>query len=127
MPWAIVPKDGVEDGKQLSGDGDQGNHFRLTSLQKALVEGLQDCVVSSGDEGSQEGRGADRGATASNHAFAAPFAGLAGIRRKSSQAGNLAATERPQFRQFCKKNAGNSFTDAGERKSSCRERVSVKV
>src|SRR5246127_2810810 len=85
LPWTIISQDGVENGEQLSGDGDQGNHFWLTKVKKVLVEVFEWRVVASGDEGGQERGRSNGGTTTSDHAFAAPAAGLAGIRGKASQ------------------------------------------
>src|SRR6185436_19132586 len=72
LPWSIVPQDGVEDGEKLSGDGDQGHHFRLTDGDQTLVEVFQRRIASTGDEGCHEGGGPNSGAPPSAHAPAAP-------------------------------------------------------
>src|SRR6185503_5814088 len=66
LPWSIVPQDGVEDGEKLSGNGDQGHHFRLTDGDQTLVEVFQRRIASTGDEGCHEGGGPNSGAPPSD-------------------------------------------------------------
>src|SRR4029079_9914352 len=99
LPWSIVPQDGVEDGEKLSGDGDQGHHFRLTDGDQTLVEVFQRRIASTGDEGCHEGGGPNSGRPPSDQAPPAPSTRLAGIGRKSCQACNVAPIKTSQFRQ----------------------------
>src|SRR4051794_41645657 len=78
LPWFLVSQDGVEDGEELAGDGDEGDHLGLAGGDEALAEGLEDGVVTAGDEGCQEQGAAHTLAAAADHALALPLAGLAG-------------------------------------------------
>src|SRR5205085_7775612 len=72
LPWFLVSQDGVEDGEELAGDGDEGDHLGLSGGAEAFAEGFEDGVVAGGDEGCQEQGGAHALATAANHALAFP-------------------------------------------------------
>lgn len=76
LPWFLVPDDGVENGKELSHRGDDGNDVRLAGLDKTIAEGLEHGIVPDGDEGGHEGDGAHAAPAAADDALAAPFAGL---------------------------------------------------
>src|SRR3954452_4632757 len=78
LPWFLVSQDGVEDGEELAGDGDEGDHVGLSGGAEAFAGGLEDGVVTGRDEGGQEQGGAHALASAGDHALAFPVAGLAG-------------------------------------------------
>src|ERR1700704_752464 len=61
LPFPFVPEHGVEGGEDLTGDGDEGDHFRLTGGKQAHVEGFEDRVVAGGGWGGGGGRGEQRG------------------------------------------------------------------
>src|SRR3954453_7452456 len=44
LPWFLVSQDGVEDGEELAGDGDEGDHLGLAGGAEAIAEGLEDGV-----------------------------------------------------------------------------------
>src|SRR3954464_11968626 len=46
LPWFLVSQDGVEDGEELAGDGDEGDHLGLAGGAEAIAEGLEDGVVT---------------------------------------------------------------------------------
>ena len=50
-PRRRVPDDGVEDCEQLTQAGDDGDLFWSSSRDEALIDGLDQRVVSDGDEG----------------------------------------------------------------------------
>ena len=54
LPWFLVSQDGVEDGEELAGDGDEGDHLGLAGGAEVIAEGLEDGVVTAGDEGCEE-------------------------------------------------------------------------
>src|SRR4051812_49710194 len=87
LPWFLVSQDGVEDGEELAGDGDEGDHLGLAGGAEAIAEGLEDGVVTAGHEGCQEQGAADALAAAADHALALPLAGLAGGGGKASAGG----------------------------------------
>src|SRR3954467_12608865 len=89
LPWFLVSQDGVEDGEELAGDGDEGDHFGLAGGAEAIAEGLEDGVVTAGDERCGEQGAADPFAAAADHALALPLAGLAGVGGKACEAGDL--------------------------------------
>src|SRR4051794_41412120 len=78
LPWFLVSQDGVEDGEELAGDGDEGDHLGLAGGAEVIAEGLEDGVVTAGDEGCEEQGAAHALAAAADHALALPLAGLAG-------------------------------------------------
>ena len=80
LPWFSVSEDCVEDGEQLSHDGDQGELFRFAGLDQALVEGLERWVVFGGDEGGHVEGGADLGAAAPDGSPAAHPAAVGGMK-----------------------------------------------
>src|SRR3954453_10757062 len=45
LPWLLVSQDGVEDGEELAGDGDEGDHVGLSGGAEAFAEGFEDGVV----------------------------------------------------------------------------------
>src|SRR4051794_41987230 len=79
LPWFLVSQDGVEDGEELAGDGDEGDHLGLAGGAEVIAEGLEDGVVTAGDEGCEEQGAAHALAAAADHALALPLAGLAGV------------------------------------------------
>src|SRR3954452_20946017 len=93
LPWFLVSQDGVEDGEELAGDGDEGDHLGLAGGAEVIAEGLEDGVVTAGDEGCEEQGAAHALAAAADHALALPLAGLAGVGRKACEAGDLLLVE----------------------------------
>src|SRR4051812_49460614 len=89
LPWFLVSQDGVEDGEELAGDGDEGDHLGLAGGAEAIAEGLEDGVVTAGDEGCEEQGAAHALAAAADHALALPLAGLAGVGGKGGGGGGL--------------------------------------
>src|SRR5438067_9768434 len=80
LPWFLVPEHSIEDGEKLAGDGDKGNHFGLTEGEQVLIEGPQHVVATDCGHCRHEDGRANGCATASDHAFALPVAGLLGER-----------------------------------------------
>jgi hypothetical protein len=99
LPWLLVPYDGVEDGKELSGDCDERHHFGFAGCDQAVEEGFQYGIVLFGDHGAHEKGGANGCASAANEAFAPPFAGLARERREPDEGCNLLVAELPELGQ----------------------------
>jgi hypothetical protein len=62
----------VESCEELSGDGDQGDHFWFSCGQEALIEGFEGLVTLAGDEGSHEAGRPHSAAAAADHALATP-------------------------------------------------------
>src|SRR5262245_4832336 len=100
LPWPIVSENGIEDGQELSSDGDESGHLGFSGGNEAVEEGLQDRIVPFGDHGTHEQDGAHGCATAADEASAAPLAGLACERSKARERSNLLAVELPELRQF---------------------------
>src|SRR5271170_7756908 len=82
-PWEFVSEDGVEDGEELSGDGDEGDHFGFSFGHFSVAEDFQDRVVTGGGQSGEEERGSHRRSSAPDHGLALPLAGLAGERGKA--------------------------------------------
>src|SRR4051794_41796718 len=89
LPWFLVSQDGVEDGEELAGDGDEGDHLGLAGGAEVIAEGLEDGVVTAGDEGCEEQGAAHALAAAADHALALPLAGLAGGGGKGCRGGGF--------------------------------------
>src|SRR5580700_3747281 len=100
LPWHFISKDRIEDGEKLSRHGDNGDVFGLAGGDQLVAESFEDWVVPGGNHCGHEQDIADRLSAATDEAFAAPLAGLAGPGRQADERGNLAAIERAQFRQF---------------------------
>ena len=79
MPRSTVPDDGVEDGEEFAGDGDDGDHLRLTGSDQALMECLELGVPARRDHGPHEDGGADGSAAPADEAAASPFLASASI------------------------------------------------
>src|ERR1700735_5455031 len=79
-PWLFVSQDGVEDGEEFAGRGDDDEHFGFACVNEALAKGLEDGVVTAGDEACEKEGGAHGLAASGDHGFALPLAGLAGGR-----------------------------------------------
>src|SRR5436190_8011550 len=91
LPWFLVPEHSIEDGEKLAGDCDEGNHLGLTEGEQVLIEGPQHVVATDCGHCRHEDGRANGCATAGDHAFALPLAGLLGARCDSDQAGDLVA------------------------------------
>jgi hypothetical protein len=53
-PWLFVSQDGVEDGEKFAGRGDGDEHFGLAGVDEALAKGLEDGIVTAGDEACEK-------------------------------------------------------------------------
>src|SRR6185503_13334034 len=78
LPWSLIPENGVEDGQELSGDSDKGDHFWLSRSDEALMDGFERWIVFFGDHGAQEEHRTDGRPATAYEALTAPAAGLAG-------------------------------------------------
>src|SRR3954469_9342376 len=114
LPWFLVSQDGVEDGEELAGDGDEGDHLGLAGGAEAIAEGLEDGVVTAGDEGCEEQGAAHALAAAADHALALPLAGLAGVGRQACEAGGLLLVEGAARGQLGDGGSGDDRPDAGD-------------
>src|SRR3981189_3422888 len=90
LPWFLVPEHSIEDGEKLAGDCDEGNHLGLTEGEQVLIEGPQHVVATDCGHCRHEDGRANGCATAGDHAFALPLAGLLGERCDPDQAGDPA-------------------------------------
>src|SRR5258705_8965397 len=100
LPWRLVPDHGVEDGEEFTGDRDEGDHFRLSCREEALIEGLQDRVVLAGRESGHIDCGACGSAATGNHALALPTTGLTRERCHPDEAGDMTTREATEFRNL---------------------------
>src|SRR5580704_10592904 len=112
LPWATVSEDSVEDGQELSRDGDEGDHFGLAGGDEAVEEGLQDGVVAFGDHRAHEQGRAHGDASSGDEAAAAPLAGWAGERGQAGKRGDRPAAELPELGQLSDQRAGNGRPNA---------------
>src|SRR3984957_16451243 len=78
LPWHFISKDSIEDGEKLSRHGDNGDEFGLAGGDQLVAESFEDWVVPGGNHCGHEREIADRLSAATDEAFAAPLAGLAG-------------------------------------------------
>src|SRR4051812_45567058 len=114
LPWFLVSQDGVEDGEELAGDGDEGDHLGLAGGAEVIAEGLEDGVVTAGDEGCEEQGAAHALAAAADHALALPLAGLAGGGGKACEGGVLLLVEGAERGQLGDEGSGDDRSDAGD-------------
>src|SRR3954454_23544391 len=114
LPWFLVSQDGVEDGEEFAGDGDEGDHLGLAGGAEAIAEGLEDGFVTAGDEGCEEQGAAHALAAAADHALALPLAGLAGVGGKGCEAGDLLLVEGAELGQLGDEGSGDDRSDAGD-------------
>src|SRR2546429_7406590 len=91
LPLFFAPEHGFEDGDDLPGDGDEGNHFRLTLSEQALIESTQHWIAADRGKCRQEDGRPGSWPAAGDHALALPLAGSARERGKADEACNLAA------------------------------------
>src|ERR1700735_5776137 len=59
-PWLFVSQDGVEDGEEFAGRGDDDEHLGFACVNEALAKGLEDGVVTAGDEACEKEGGSER-------------------------------------------------------------------
>ena len=100
LPWTVVSENGVEDGEELSSDGDESDHLRPTGGDEAIEEGLQHGIVLFGHHCAHEQGGPHGLPAAADEAFAAPLAGLARERGEPCQGGDLPAAAASELGQF---------------------------
>src|ERR1700744_946792 len=115
LPWGFVSQDCVEDGEQLSGDGDDGDELGLSSGDEPVAEELELGIEAGGDQGAHDQSPAYAGSAAANEALAAPLAGLPGPGRQPGKGSNLPTIERTQLRHFGNQGTCDGRTDAGHR------------
>ncbi|MNF05283.1 hypothetical protein D3C80_2049750 [compost metagenome] len=72
----IVPDESVEDGYELSSDGDDSDELWLSLSDEAVTEGFEGWIVARGNECAHVERRSDCGAASADKALAAPLAGL---------------------------------------------------
>src|SRR3954464_1442430 len=113
LPWFLVSQDGVEDGEELAGDGDEGDHVGLAGGAEAFAEGFEDGVVTGRDESGEEQGGAHALASAGDHALAFPVAGLAGVGGQAGEACDLLIVEGSELGQLGDEGSGRDRADAG--------------
>ena len=69
-PWLLLADDSVEDGEELSGDGDDCDQLWFSGVEEALMEALERGIVAGGDQSAHEEGGAHlRPAAAESFAF----------------------------------------------------------
>jgi len=113
LPWGFISENGVEDREELSGNGDQDDHFWLSGRDEALIEGSERRVAACPDQrGHEEGR-AHAGSPTAGEALAAPFAGLPGPRRQARETCDFSAREGSQLGQFGQERTGDNRSHAG--------------
>src|SRR6516165_7312829 len=112
FPRFLVPDDGIEDGEELSGDGDGGDDFGFSGVDELLVEGPQGRVEAGGGHGPGKEDGAHGAAPAANEAFALPFAGLAGPGGEAGKSGDFAPVEGSEFGHLGEQGPGDDRADA---------------
>src|SRR5882672_6888951 len=108
LPRFLLSDDGVEDGQELSGDGDGGKDLGFSGLDQALAKGAEGRVEAAGDQGGDEEGSPDRAAAAADKASALPGAGLAGPRGEPGEGGDLAAAEGAQLGHLGQQGAGTT-------------------
>ena len=111
-PRFFVPDDCVEDDEQLARRGDDRDELWLSGGDEFVAKRLEGWIVSRGDHGSHEKRGAHAGSAAADEAFAAPLTGLSRPGREADEGGDLAPIERSELRQLGEQRAGDGGSDS---------------
>src|SRR5947207_15911925 len=106
LPWFFVPEHGVEDGEDLTGDGDEGDHFWLTGSEQTLIEDPEHRVAADCRERGQVHGAACGSSATTDHALAAPATGLASVRSDPNEACDLAAAKAAKLGHFGQEGAG---------------------
>jgi hypothetical protein len=70
----LLADDSVEDGEELSGDGDDGDQPWFSCVEEALMEAPERGVVAGGDQSVHVEGGAHLRPAAADEAFAFPLA-----------------------------------------------------
>ena len=94
----IVPDEGVEDGDEFSGDGDDCDELGFAVIDEAVAESLKAGIVASCDESPHVESRADGGTSSTDEAFASPLSGLARPRCQTDESCDLVSVERAEFR-----------------------------
>src|SRR5262249_43982940 len=115
LPWLIVSDDGIEDGEELAGDRNDGDHLGLSSRDQTVEEGLQKGIVLFGDHCAHEQDAAHGRATSPDVALALPLAGLLGVWRQTSKGSDLFAAEGAELGQLGNQRASDHRPDAWNR------------
>src|SRR5262245_66311319 len=99
LPRASVPKNGIEDGQELSHASGQGELGRLASGAQAGIEAGDDGIVPTGHQGRHVQGGAHACPTAEDGAPAAQGPAIAIERCQTGQGGNGFAAQSAEFGQ----------------------------
>src|SRR5262249_459615 len=113
--WSIVSHHGVEDGEELAGDRNDGDHLWLSGRDEAVEEDLQDGVVLFGDHRPHEQGAAHVGTTSRDVAFALPLARSAGVWRQADKGSDLFAAEGAELGQLSGPPTGDHRSDTWNR------------
>lgn len=111
LPWCFISQNGVEDSREFSHAGDDGDLGRLSCGTKMAVDSRERQVAADGDEHAHIEGAAHDGAAAGDAASAAPLAAVAVEGRDADQRRHLMAIERSEFRQFGDQRAGDLLAD----------------
>jgi hypothetical protein len=112
-PWLLLSDDSVENGEELSGDGDDCDQLWFSGVEEALMEAPERGVVAGGDQSAHEEGGAHLRPAAADEAFAFPLSGLTRPGREPDEACDFAPVEPAEFGQFGDQGAGDGRPDAG--------------
>src|SRR4030088_2579534 len=114
LPFPFISEHGVEGCEELAGDGDEGDHFRLTGGKQASVEGSQAWVVATGNESGNVESPPCGPPSATDLALALPVARLTGEGRDTDQACDLAAGELAKLGHLGQEGARQRIADPRE-------------
>ena len=107
-------KDLIHEDDEFTHDGGQGDFGRFASGAKALVKRFKLTVGTSSNQSRHVESAADLCATAANGSVSAPLAAITGVRRQTSQGGDLSAIQGSQFWKFGQNSHGRDGADAGD-------------
>jgi hypothetical protein len=115
LPRLSVAQDGVEDGDELSHEGDEGDLGLLAGGQETLSEGLEDRVVQGAGEGGHVGDIADRLSAAEDVSLSAQDPAVEGVGRDPDEGGRLSVGEPAEFWHQGQQGVAEDGSDAGDR------------
>lgn len=113
-PRYLIFDHGVEDDKELSHGGDQRDHFLLSSVHEALVEGFELGVVTDGCDGGHVERFADLHTSSAGGPFAAQGSTVAVGGSDSDEPGDLLPVELSELGKLGDESGGGRRSDADD-------------
>ncbi len=114
LPVRSVAHHGIEDGEELSGDGDVGHLRWFRGCDETLVHRLENRVEAGSVHGSQVECCAGTRSTGTDPSMAGLLAAVVGERCDADERCDLPSTECSELGQFDDKGSRDTGTDAGD-------------